>query len=58
MPQVNLHSSDALGVDPDFMEAIAFAWLAKQCLDGKHSGLTEVTGAVSPRILGIVFPKP
>ena len=58
MPQVNLHSSDALGVDPDFMEAMAFAWLAKQCLDGKHSGLPEVTGAVSPRILGVVFPRP
>ena len=58
MPQANLDSSNTLGVDPDFMEAMAFAWLAKQCLDGKHSGLTEVTGAVSPRILGIVFPKP
>jgi anhydro-N-acetylmuramic acid kinase len=39
------------------MEAMAFAWLAKQCLDGKRSGLPEVTGAVSPRILGVVFPK-
>ena len=58
MPQANLHSSDALGVDPDFMEATAFAWLAKQYLDGKHSSLPEVTGAVSPRILGVVFPKP
>ena len=56
-PQANLESSDALGVDPDFMEAMAFAWLAKQCLDGKRSGLPEVTGAVSPRILGVVFPK-
>jgi len=58
MPQANLDSSDALGVDPDFMEAMAFAWLAKQCLDGKYSGLPEVTGAVSPRILGVVFPRP
>ncbi len=58
IPQANLRSSDALGVDPDFMEAMAFAWLAKQCLDGKHSGLPEVTGAVSPSILGVVFPKP
>ena len=57
MPQANLYSSDALGVDPDFMQAMAFAWLAKQCLDGKRSGLPEVTGAVSPRILGVVFPK-
>jgi anhydro-N-acetylmuramic acid kinase len=57
MPQANLYSSGALGVDPDFMEAMAFAWLAKQCLDGKRSGLPEVTGAVSPRILGVVFPK-
>ena len=57
IPQAHLHSTDKLGVDPDFMEAMAFAWLAKQCVDGKCSGVPEVTGAVSTRILGVVFPK-
>ena len=45
-----------LGVDADFMEAVAFAWLAKQCLDGAPGNVPAVTGAQSKRILGVIFP--
>ena len=51
---VDTHS---IGIDPDFMEAIAFAWLAKQCIDGIPGNVPEVTGASGPRVLGVIYPK-
>jgi anhydro-N-acetylmuramic acid kinase len=48
-------TTDALGIGVDWVEAIAFAWLAKQCLDKKTANLPEVTGASSPRILGAIY---
>jgi len=50
-----VRSTAALGVDPDYVEAMAFAWLAKQCLDGLPGNVTEVTGAAGPRILGAIY---
>ena len=46
---------DALGIDVNWAEAIAFAWLAKQCLNQKTANLAEVTGAKGPRILGAIY---
>lgn len=48
-------SSQHFGIDPDWMEAMAFAWLAKQTLEGKCGNITHVTGASSPVILGGVY---
>jgi anhydro-N-acetylmuramic acid kinase len=47
-------STSALGVDSDFLEAIAFAWLAQQTLQSKPANLPEVTGARHPCILGAI----
>lgn len=44
-------STDVLGVDPDFVEASAFAWLAYAHLHRIPGNLTQVTGA-PPRVLG------
>ena len=49
-------STATLGIDPDWMEALAFAWLARQCLEGKPGNLPAVTGARGPRILGAIYP--
>ncbi len=51
-----VRSTAVLGIDPDWMEALAFAWLAKQCLEGKPGNLPAVTGARGPRILGAIYP--
>jgi anhydro-N-acetylmuramic acid kinase len=51
-----VRSTARLGIDPDWMEALAFAWLAKQCLEGKPGNLPAVTGASGPRILGAIYP--
>lgn len=48
-------TTDALGMGVDWVEAIAFAWLAKQCLDKKTANLPQVTGAKAARILGAIY---
>jgi len=39
------------------MEAIAFAWLAKQCIDRSVGNVPAVTGARSERVLGAIYPR-
>lgn len=51
-----LHSTEAMGIDPDWVEAIAFAWLARETLNGRPSNLPSVSGASGPRILGAIYP--
>lgn len=51
-----VHSTAAAGIDPDWMEALAFAWLARQCLHHLPGNLPAVTGAAGPRILGAIYP--
>lgn len=48
---------ETTGFAPDHVEALAFAWLARQCLAGLPGNLPEVTGAAGPRILGAIFPR-
>jgi len=47
-----------LGMDPDWVEAAAFAWLAKQRLDGLPGNVPTVTGARHPTVLGAVYLPP
>ncbi len=49
-------NTDALGVGIDWLEAVAFAWLAKQTIEGKTSNLPAVTGAKGLRVLGAIYP--
>lgn len=53
---VSVEPTDRLGIDPDYMEATAFAWLAKQCLAGQAGNEPKVTGARGDRVLGVIFP--
>ena len=53
-----LSSTAAFGVDPDFLEATAFAWLARQRLLGLPGNLPAVTGARGLRQLGAIHPAP
>jgi anhydro-N-acetylmuramic acid kinase len=48
-------STAQLGLDPDFVEAIAFAWFAKRTLEGLTSSAGSVTGAKGARILGGLY---
>lgn len=53
---VSVEPTDRLGIDPDYMEATAFAWLAKQCVAGQAGNESKVTGARGDRVLGVIFP--
>jgi anhydro-N-acetylmuramic acid kinase len=48
-------STAALKLDPDYVEAIAFAWFAKRTLAGLTSSAGSVTGAKGARILGGIY---
>ncbi|PJE80940.1 Anhydro-N-acetylmuramic acid kinase [invertebrate metagenome] len=56
LPQTTIASTTKLGIDPQWVEATAFAWLACQTLRGKPGNLPDVTGASGLRILGGIFP--
>ena len=49
-------TTDAVGVDPEWVEAWAFAWLAKQTLAGLPGNVPAVTGALGARVLGGIYP--
>ncbi|MDQ2972107.1 MAG: anhydro-N-acetylmuramic acid kinase [Pseudomonadota bacterium] len=48
-------STTRYGIDPDYVEAMAFAWLARERLEGRPGNLPSVTGAKGPRVLGGVY---
>ena len=48
-------ATDVLGVDARHVEALAFAWLARQTLNGEPGNLPAVTGARGARILGALY---
>jgi anhydro-N-acetylmuramic acid kinase len=47
----------ALGVAVEHVEALAFAWLAREALAGRAGNLPEVTGARGLRVLGAIYPR-
>lgn len=53
---IRIESTAAVGLDPDWVEAATFAWLAKRCLDRQPGNLPTVTGAASSTILGGIYP--
>lgn len=56
LPDLVVESSAAHGLDPDAIEAMAFAWLARETLAGRPGNIASVTGAAGPRILGAIHP--
>ena len=49
-------STATFGIDPDHVEAIAFAWLARQTLKHQPGNLCSVTGAQTQVVLGGIYP--
>ena len=52
LPAAGVASTAAAGVDPDWVEAMAFAWLARAALAGVPGNIPSVTGAAGPRRAG------
>ncbi len=55
LPGVPVQTTEALGLDPAWVEAAAFAWLAYRTLAGKPGNLPSVTGAKKAVILGGIY---
>ncbi|MDG0968286.1 MAG: anhydro-N-acetylmuramic acid kinase [Porticoccaceae bacterium] len=53
--QPNVSSTSALRVDPEWVEACAFAWLAKQRIELKTANIPSVTGASRATVLGALY---
>ena len=51
----SIKTTNALGIDGDYMEAIAFAWLAQQAIHDQPANLPAVTGARHACILGAIY---
>ncbi len=58
LPGVAIETTQVLGVDPDHVEAIGFAWLARARLAGEPGNLPSVTGARGARLLGAIYAAP
>ena len=52
MPAIRISSTAEHGLDPDWVEACAFAWLAMRALASVPGNAPGVTGASRPTILG------
>ena len=50
-------STAVLGVPPDQVEALAFAWLAQRFAERKPGNSPSVTGAIGHRIAGALYPR-
>jgi anhydro-N-acetylmuramic acid kinase len=55
LPDVQIESTKVRGFDPDFIEAMMFAWLADKTVNQVPLDLRQITGAKTPAILGAVY---
>ena len=56
LPDVSVQTTAVVGLDPDWVEACAFAWLAMRTSQGLTGNLPSVTGATAAAVLGDVHP--
>lgn len=57
LPDWHIGTTNDYGVDVDYVEAAAFAWLAFQRMENLPSNMPSVTGASQAVSLGTIFPK-
>ena len=55
LPENLIESTEEHGVHPDWVEAMAFAWLARQTVNGNPGNLPSVTGASTATVLGKII---
>lgn len=55
LPNCQVDSTAALGIDPDWVEAVAFAWMARMRILERAINTSAFTGAAGPVTLGGVY---
>jgi anhydro-N-acetylmuramic acid kinase len=56
LPEAAVVTTATYDLDPDWIEAMAFAWLARQTLMGQNGNLPSVTGARRAVPIGAIHP--
>lgn len=56
LPTTEVMSTEMLGVSPDFIEAMMFAWFAEKAIQKIPLDMHAITGAKKPAILGVIYP--
>jgi anhydro-N-acetylmuramic acid kinase len=56
LPRLRVSTSDAHGLPAQQVEAVAFAWLAREFVERRCGNRPEVTGAAGGRVLGCLHP--
>lgn len=54
--EIPVISSTAFGVNPDYIEAMLFAWLAEKTIQNIPLDLRTLTGSNQPVVLGAIYP--
>lgn len=57
LPQIAVKSVAEVGISPDYLEAMLFAWLAAQTVNQQPVDLGIITGSKKPAILGAIYPR-
>lgn len=57
LPRAQVARTDSLGVPVQQVEALAFAWFAKQAVEGRALDLRATTGAKRAAVLGAIYPR-
>lgn len=55
LPSVSVSTTDDVGINPDYLEAMMFAWLASQTLHKIPLDLSSITGSNGPELLGAIY---
>lgn len=58
LKQIDVNTTDDLGLPAEWVEAAAFAWLARETLANRPGNVPSVTGADHPVVLGGIYPGP
>ena len=56
LPAMNVQSTQAFDINPDFIEAHMFAWFADKALNNIPLDLQHITGSKRKAILGAIYP--
>lgn len=55
LPHLQIDSTQALGIDPDYIEAMMFAWFADRAINNIPLDLSVITGAKKSSIYGVIY---
>ena len=53
--QINIHTTEYLGIKPELIEPVGFAWLGCQSINNNRLNYKTITGAKKDNILGVVI---